>query len=79
MRYEKRCPSDVNLIDVIEMLIDCVCAGKARTGVVYPINISSEILQKAVKNTVEVLKENVVVENDIEVIGNIHDKEKRYE
>lgn len=67
------CPSDVNLIDVFEMLVDCVCAGKARTGEVYPINISNETLQKAVENTVELLKENVVVEeeniqeNDFEV------------
>lgn len=59
-----RCPEDVNLIDVIEMLIDCVCAGKARTGEVYAINISDEILQKAVFNTTEMLKENVVVKKD---------------
>lgn len=58
------CPSDVNLIDVLEMLVDCVCAGKARTGEVYPINISNEILQKAIANTVEMLKENVVVEEE---------------
>jgi len=53
------CPDDVNLIDVIEMLADCVCAGKARTGSVYPINIDSEILQKAVANTVELFKESI--------------------
>lgn len=49
----KHCPDDVNLIDVIEMICDCVCAGMARSGLVYPIEISSEILQKAVKNTVK--------------------------
>lgn len=49
----KHCPEDVNLIDVIEMICDCVCAGMARSGSVYPIEISSEILQKAVKNTAE--------------------------
>lgn len=49
----KHCPEDVNLVDVIEMICDCVCAGMARSGSVYPIEISSEILQKAVKNTVE--------------------------
>lgn len=49
----RHCPDDVNLIDVIEMICDCVCAGMARTGSVYPIEISSEILQRAVSNTVE--------------------------
>lgn len=49
----KHCPEDVNLIDVIEMICDCVCAGMARSGSVYPIEISSETLQKAVKNTAE--------------------------
>lgn len=54
-------PDDVNLLDVLEMLVDCVCAGLARSGSVYPIVISSETLQKAVANTVEMLKENIVV------------------
>lgn len=58
------CPEDVNLIDVIEMLCDCVVAGKARSGDVYDINISDTILQKAVKNTVEMLKSHVVVEGE---------------
>lgn len=55
------CPNDVNLIDVIEMICDCVCAGKARSGIVYPISISNEILQKAVKNTEKMLEDNIVV------------------
>jgi hypothetical protein len=55
-----RVPDDVNLFDVLEMLVDCVCAGKARTGEVYPINLDNEILQKALNNTVELLKEKVV-------------------
>lgn len=58
------CPADVNLIDVIEMLIDCVCAGLARTGVVYPIEISDTILQKAVANTVAMLKESIEIEKE---------------
>jgi hypothetical protein len=60
----QKVPDDVNLLDVIEMLVDCVCAGKARTGNVYPINISSETLQKAVANTVEMLKNNIIVIKD---------------
>jgi len=46
-----RCPDDVNLLDVIEMIADCVCAGLARSGNIYGIEISNEILQKAVLNT----------------------------
>ena len=58
----KHCPDDVNLIDVIEMICDCVCAGLARTGSVYPIDISSEILQRAVANTVKMCINAVEVE-----------------
>lgn len=58
------CPEDVNLIDVIEMLCDCVVAGKARSGDVYDIAIIDNVLQKAVKNTVEMLKLHVIVEGE---------------
>jgi hypothetical protein len=58
------CPDDVNLIDVLEMAVDCVCAGKARTGNVFPIELSNEILQKALANTVEMLKLNIVTIGD---------------
>lgn len=57
-------PEDVNLIDVIEMLCDCVCAGKARTGKVFPIKITNEILQLAVENTVKYLIDNIEVEDE---------------
>ena len=56
------CPNDVNLIDVLEMICDCVCAGMARSGSVYPIEIPSEILQRAVSNTVEMCMNAVEVE-----------------
>jgi len=55
-------PSDVNLIDVLEMISDCVMAGMARSGSVYPLNIQSDVLMKAFNNTVEMLKKNVEVE-----------------
>ena len=55
------CPDDVNLIDVIEMICDCVCAGMARTGEVYDVKISSKILANAVSNTVEMCKNAVEV------------------
>ena len=41
-----KCPDDVNLIDVIEMIVDGCMAGMARSGSVYDIKISNEILQK---------------------------------
>ena len=55
------CPEDVNLIDVLEMISDCVCAGMARSGNVYPIEIPSDILQKAVSNTVQMCIDAVEV------------------
>lgn len=58
------CPDDVNLIDVIEMICDCVCAGMARSGSVYPIEISSEILQKAIQNTVQMCIDAVEIQED---------------
>lgn len=59
---KRHCPDDVNMIDVIEMICDCVAAGMARSGEVYDIDIPSEVLQKAVKNTVEMFKSVIEVE-----------------
>lgn len=58
------CPSDVNLIDVLEMIVDCICAGLARSGEVRPVEINDDILYKAIDNTVELIKSMVEVEND---------------
>ena len=55
-------PADVNLIDVLEMIVDCVMAGMARSGSVYPLNLSSEVLMKAFQNTVILLKSNIQVD-----------------
>lgn len=60
----EHCPEDVNLIDVIEMICDCVCAGMARTGVFRPIEISSEILQRAVENTAKMCVDAVEIEEE---------------
>jgi hypothetical protein len=54
-------PENVNLIDVLDMIADCVMAGMARSGSVYPLDISPEVLRRAFQNTVELLKENVEV------------------
>jgi hypothetical protein len=55
-------PEDVNLIDVLEMIADCVMAGMARSGYVYDLNISPDALLRAFANTVELLKHEVAVE-----------------
>ena len=52
-------PDDVNLIDVIEMIADCVCAGMARSGEVRPLEIDESILTKAIDNTVKLMAEYV--------------------
>lgn len=59
----ERCPDDVNLIDVIEMICDCVCAGMARSGEVRDLEINEDILVRAVANTVEMCKNAIVLED----------------
>ena len=58
---KRHCPDDVTMFDVIEMLCDCVAAGMARSGDVYDVDIPVEVLTKAVKNTVDWLKERIEV------------------
>ena len=55
-------PTDVNLIDVLDMITDCVMAGMGRTGTVYHLNIKPELLLLAFQNTVQLLKDQVIVE-----------------
>src|SRR5690348_596386 len=52
---------DVNLIDVLAFIADCVMAGMARSGSVYPLQLSSELLEKAFQNTVTLLQSQVEV------------------
>ena len=52
-------PEDVDLFDVIEMVCDSVAAGMSRSGEVRPINIDSDILQRAVQNTARALADRV--------------------
>lgn len=56
-------PADVNLIDVLDFITDCVMAGMARCGSVYPLNLPPELLERAFQNTVELLKRNVEVDH----------------
>lgn len=55
---------DVNLIDVLDFIADCVMAGMARSGTVYELKLSPEILEKAFQNTVGLLKRAVHVAPD---------------
>lgn len=54
-------PADVNLVDVLDMIVDCVMAGMGRSGSVYPLEISPEVLMSAFQNTVKLLKSQVQV------------------
>lgn len=54
-------PDDVNLLDVLEYVADCVMAGMARSGEVYALEMSDDLLQKAFINTVCLLKDSVKV------------------
>ncbi len=55
-------PDDVNLLDVLEYVADCVMAGMARSGSVRPCVLPDDVLQRALKNTVDLLSGNVKVE-----------------
>lgn len=55
-------PLDVNLIDVLDFISDCVMAGMARSGSVYELKLPPELLERAFQNTVAILKSQVVVE-----------------
>ena len=57
-------PKDVNLIDILDMIVDCVMAGMGRTGEVYPLEIPPEILNKAFNNTVDLLKSQIIIEDE---------------
>lgn len=57
-------PENVNLLDVLEWIADCVMAGMARSGSVYPLDVKSELLMRAFENTVELLKSQVIVVDD---------------
>lgn len=54
-------PKNVNLLDVLEMVADCVMAGMGRSGKVFPLEIKPEVLKAALDNTVEMLQREVIV------------------
>lgn len=53
---------DVNLIDILEHIADCVAAGMARTGKVFVLKVDDAMLQKAFQNTVKLLIDNIKIE-----------------
>jgi hypothetical protein len=59
---DNRVPEDVNLFDVLERAADIVAAGLARSGQVYDDTLSPDVLAKAYKNTIDLLKKNVYAE-----------------
>lgn len=61
LAQEDGVPDDVNLIDILEYISDCVMAGMARSGTIYDLKITAELLLKAFENTVGILKEQVTV------------------
>jgi hypothetical protein len=63
LAQEDGVPPNVNLIDVIEYISDCVMAGLARSGPegFYAPTIDPTLLQRAFNNTVDLLKSNVQV------------------
>lgn len=56
-------PENVNLLDILEYIADCVMAGLARSGQVYDLKIDNDVLLKAFNNTVDLLKSNVKVDD----------------
>lgn len=56
-----RCPDDVTLVDVMERVVDITMAGMARSGEIYDDELNAEILQKAYRNTIKLLKNNIRV------------------
>lgn len=62
LNAEDGVPTDVNLVDVIEHIVDCVMAGMGRSGSVYALSLKPEVLERAFQNTVEMMKSEVEVE-----------------
>jgi len=63
LESDKGIPADVNLIDVLEMIADCMMAGMARSGEPYPIMLPPDVLQRAFQNTAKLLKEMIIVKD----------------
>lgn len=61
LKDDKYVQDDVDLIDILEMIVDGVMAGMARSGEYRKEEIPDALLRKAFDNTIELLLENVKV------------------
>lgn len=61
LNVEDGIPEDVNLIDVLDYIVDCVMAGMARSGSVYELTLLPGMLEKAFRNTVDLVTAQVEV------------------
>lgn len=61
LNMEDGIPEDVNLIDVLDFIVDCVMAGMARSGSVYPLQLPAGLLERAFQNSVTLLMQQVKV------------------
>lgn len=57
-------PKDVNLLDVLEYITDCVTAGLARSGKVTDVTIDPEVLMNAFDNTIKLLIDNAEISDE---------------
>ena len=59
-----RTPSDVNFFDIIEMFVDCIVAGKTRTGKVNNsfLVLPQSVINEAYWNTIKLLQEKIIIE-----------------
>jgi len=59
------CPEDVNLLDLLERIADICMAAKGRSGkdTLVVDELDAEILQRAYRNTIKLLSEQIVVED----------------
>jgi hypothetical protein len=54
-------PTDVDLVDVFDFIVDCCMAGMARSGSVYELKLPPELLDAAFQNTVKKMVANIRV------------------
>lgn len=62
LKDEQYVQDDVNLLDILEMIVDGVMAGMARSGEYRKEDIPDELLRKAFDNTIKLMLKNIEVE-----------------
>ena len=64
LAHEDGIPEDVDLLDVLEYVADCVAAGAARKGYVDRVELPPELLSRALQNTVRLLMSQIVLTDE---------------